>query len=249
VIFARAFWVVSAEFCLRKPLLRQSLQIRTVHSTLRRRWKRLALARIRELWRQFPSVLILGARQVGKTTLARQAFPELPYCDLEEPRLRALFTDDPKFQIEQRARPSLILDEAQSVPAVFDALRGIIDADRQAKGRFLLLGSAQPSLVRQISESLVGRVGILELDALTACEVSSGEEAMDWSRVWLHGGFPDALAGSFREWWEGFLRTFIERDLPQLGVSTNPLLMRRLLTMLAHVQGGLFNAPQLGNSL
>jgi predicted AAA+ superfamily ATPase len=72
---------------------------------------------------------------------------------------------------------------------------------------------------------------------------------MDWSRVWLHGGVPDALTGSFREWWEHYLRTFIERDLPHLGLSANPLLMRRLLTMLAHVQGGLLNASQLGNSL
>jgi predicted AAA+ superfamily ATPase len=212
-------------------------------------WKRLALARIRELWQKFPSVLILGARQVGKTTLARQAFPKLPYCDLEEPGVRALFTDDPKFQIEQRARPSLILDEAQSVPEVFDALRGIIDNDRKTNGRFLLLGSARPTLVRRISESLAGRVAVLELDPLTAGEVSAGETALDYSRVWLHGGFPDALSGSFRAWWESFLRTFIERDLPHLGASTNPLLMRRLLTMLAHVQAGLLNASQLGNSL
>src|SRR6266849_3760287 len=110
-------------------------------------WDRLAAARIRHLWRQFPAVLILGARQVGKTTLARQAFPSLPYCDLEEPRLRELFDADPTFQIEERERRGLILDEAQTVPAVFAALRGLIDRDRRRRGRFLLLGSAQPALL------------------------------------------------------------------------------------------------------
>jgi uncharacterized protein len=212
-------------------------------------WRRLAQTRLRALWRQFPAVLILGARQVGKTTLARQTFPALPYCDLEEPHLRALFTDDPTFQIQQRARPRLIIDEAQAVPGVFSSLRGIIDEDRRENGRFLLLGSAQPSLVRQISESLAGRIGILELDPLTAAEAATGDRAADLQQVWLQGGFPDALRGSFREWWEAYLRTYVERDLPQLGIPTDPILLRRLLTMVAHIQGGMLNASQLGNSL
>lgn len=212
-------------------------------------WRRLAQTRLRAIWRQFPAVLVLGARQVGKTTLARQTFPDLPYCDLEEPHLRALFADDPTFQIQQRSRPALIIDEAQAVPAVFNSLRGIIDACRKKNGRFLLLGSAQPSLVRQISESLAGRVGILELDPLTAAEAATGDRARDWQQLWLQGGFPDALRGSFREWWEAYLRTYVERDLPQLGVPADPILLRRLLTMLAHVQGGMLNASQLGNSL
>ena len=212
-------------------------------------WDRLATPRLLELARQFPAVLILGARQVGKTTLARQVFPQLPYCDLEEPSLRQLFTEDPTFQIEQRAKPGLVLDEVQTVPAVFASLRGIIDAHRQAKGRFLLLGSAQPTLVRQVSESLAGRVGILELEPLTVAEARTGDEPRDWGQVWLRGGFPDALRGSFREWWEAYLRTYVERDLPHLGLEANPLLLRRLLTMLAHSQGGMLNASQLGNSL
>ena len=90
-------------------------------------WLRLAQERLKNLFGQFPAVLIIGARQVGKTTLARQTFPDIPYCDLEEPSLRRLFADDPTFQIEQRAKPQLILDEAQSVPQVFASLRGIID--------------------------------------------------------------------------------------------------------------------------
>jgi hypothetical protein len=212
-------------------------------------WKRLAAARLLQLWKQFPAVLILGARQVGKTTLARDTFPEIPYCDLEEPSQRQLFAADPTFQIERRARPSLLLDEAQSVPEVFASLRGLIDKQRARRGRFLLLGSAQPALVRGVSETLAGRVGILDLDPLTAAEARTGSESKGWEAVWLAGGFPDALKGPFREWWEAYLRTYIERDLPHIGVAADPLLLRRLLTMLAHSQGGLLNASQLGNSL
>ncbi|HEX5101649.1 MAG TPA: ATP-binding protein [Polyangiaceae bacterium] len=199
---------------------------------------------------QFPAVLLLGARQVGKTTLARTTFRDFAYADLEEPRTRALFRDDPSFHIEARARPSLILDEAQAVPEVFAALRGLIDARRRERGRFILLGSAEPSLVRGVSESLAGRVGVLELDSLTAKEVQKGRERRPWEQLWLRGGFPDPLrSGSFRDWWEAYLRTFIERDLPALGIGTDPLLVRRLLTMLAHQQGGLLNTAALGGSL
>src|SRR5947208_11451670 len=113
-------------------------------------WDRLAAARLRRLWRQFPAVLILGARQVGKTTLAHQTFPRLPYVDLEEPRSRERFQDDPTFHLGQYAKRPVILDEAQAVPVLFAALRGAIDRARKP-GRFLLLGSAQPSLVRQVS--------------------------------------------------------------------------------------------------
>lgn len=215
---------------------------------------RLATQRLQALARQFPAVLILGARQVGKTTLARLTFPNLPYCDLEDPASQALFTDDPRFQLDARARPGVILDEAQRVPPLFSALRGAIDADRQTMGRFILLGSAQPTLVRQVAETLAGRVGILELAPLTAAEVSVPAPGSDYASLWLTGGFPDAhtaerRGGSFRDWWEAYLRTYVERDLPALGVSADPLLMRRLLTMLAHAQGGLANFNQLATAL
>src|SRR5262249_5027531 len=153
---------------------------------------RLARLRLRALWRQFPAVLILGARQGGKTTLARQTFPKLPYLDLEEPKLRELFTAHPGFQLEARAPARPILDEAPPVPVLFPALRGVIDADRSRKGRFLLLGSAQPALVRGVSESLAGRVGILELEPLVTLEVQRGAPRLGWRRLWLTGGFPDA---------------------------------------------------------
>lgn len=210
---------------------------------------RLAVERLRHLAGEFPAVLVLGARQVGKTTLARAAFPGHAYIDLEAPRLRELFDEDAVFQISQRASAGVILDEAQAVPAVFAALRGIIDADRGRRGAFVLLGSAQPALVRGVAESLAGRVGVLELEPLTAAEAAVGPAPLPWPRVWLAGGFPDALRGDFREWQEAYLRTYIERDLPQLGVDADPLFLRRLLTMLAHRQGGLLNVAALAGAL
>ena len=211
-----------------------------------------SLPRLRALARQFPAVLILGPRQVGKTTLTRAAFPQAPYLDLEQPGIRQLFTADPLFQIESRIpgkSGALVLDEVQCVPEIFAALRGLIDRDRRRNGRFILLGSAQPTLIRQVSESLAGRVGLLELDPLTLAEVSPGTPKRAWTDLWLRGGFPDALRGNFREWWEAYLRTYLERDLPQLGVRADPLFLRRLLTMLAHSQGGMLNASSLGASL
>ena len=212
--------------------------------------KRLAEARLRQLWQQFPAVLILGARQVGKMTLARTAFPKAAYCDLEDPTLRHLFTEEATFQLERRVTAEgLILDEAQSVPAIFAALRGLIDRDRKKNGRFLLLGSAHPALVRQVSESLAGRVGILDLDPFIVVEVAGKSPKRALHDLWLRGGFPDAYAGNFREWWEAYLRTYLERDVPQLGLSADPILLRRLLMMLAHGQGSLLNLSQLGQSL
>ncbi|MEK7222423.1 MAG: ATP-binding protein [Nitrospirota bacterium] len=204
---------------------------------------------LRRLWRQFPAVLILGPRQAGKTTLAKQFLPKGHYCDLEDPHTRSVFETEPRFQMEQRADRPLILDEAQLVPVVFEALRGMIDQERRRTGRFCLLGSAQPALVRQASETLAGRVGILELDPLICAETAQGSKPIRPQQLWLKGGFPDALSGDFRLWWESYLRTYIERDLPHFGIQADPLLMRRLMTMLAHQQGGVLNLSQLGSAL
>lgn len=212
-------------------------------------FNRLAAARLRHLARRFPAVAILGARQVGKTTLARGAFPALPYRDLEDPRTAQWFRDDPRYALASGGSGGLVLDEVQRVPAVFGALRGAIDANRDRMGRFILLGSAQPGLVRGIAESLAGRVAVVELDPLTAGEAGTGNRPRPWRDLWLRGGFPDALKGDFREWWEQYLRMLLERDLPQYGISADPLFLRRLLTMLAHQQSGLFNASALGASL
>ena len=218
-------------------------------------YPRICSDRLAHLARQFPAVLILGARQVGKTTLARQAFPTYSYLDLEDTATNALFAEDPRFQLDARSDQGLILDEAQRLPSLFDALRGAIDANRQRMGRFVILGSSQPSLVRQVAESLAGRVGILELSPLTVQEAAGGDAPIaDYRQVWLCGGYPDALGaasrgGNFRDWWEAYLRTYVERDLPALGVSADPMVMRKLLTMLAHAQGGLANLNQFAGAL
>lgn len=219
-------------------------------------YPRLSAPRLQHLAQQFPAVLILGARQVGKTTLARQAFPGYSYLDLEDPGTYGLFAEDARFQLDARTKSgNLILDEAQRLPALFDALRGAIDADRQRMGRFIILGSSQPKLVRQVAESLAGRVAILELSPLTVQETSAGEAPLtNYRQQWLAGGFPDALGaarrgGNFRDWWEAYLRTYVERDLTVMGVGADPIQMRKLLTMLAHAQGGLSNHSQMASAL
>jgi hypothetical protein len=200
---------------------------------------------------RFPVVVVLGARQVGKTTSARAAFPAHRYVDLEDPRTAERFRQDARFELDAvaDAGAGLILDEAQAVPAVFSALRGAVDAQRTRPGRTIVLGSAQPALVRGVSESLAGRAAVVELDPLTAREAGQGPDARPWQQLWLRGGFPDALRGDARAWWESYLRLVLERDLPQYGVRADPLFMRRLLTMLAHQHGGLLNASSLGASL
>jgi uncharacterized protein len=201
----------------------------------------------------FPAVVLLGARQVGKTTLARAAFGTHRYLDLEDPRTAERFRQDARFELDTGADAGLILDEAQAVPEVFNALRGAVDAQRSSFGRFIVLGSAQPALVRGVSESLAGRAAVIELDPLTAQEAGQGPNAVAWPQLWLQGGFPDALRGGsqgrWRSWWDSYLRLVLERDLPQYGVRADPLFMRRLLTMLAHQHGGLLNTSALGGSL
>ena len=211
---------------------------------------RTAVAAVHLAARAFPVVVVLGARHVGKTTLARSAFPEHRYLDLEDPRTALRFDIDARFELDAAEHATgLILDEAQAVHSVFGALRGAVDARRSQNGRFIVLGSAQPSLARGVSESLAGRAAVIELDPLSAQEAALGAPAASWSQLRLKGGFPDALRGDSRAWWESYLRLVLERDLPQYGVRADPLFMRRLLTILAHQHGGLLNASALGSSL
>ena len=207
-------------------------------------WKRLAEQRLRELSLQFPAVVVLGARQVGKTTLAKSSFPTAAYKDIESPLLRIRFSEDPTHELGQLGEMT-ILDEAQTVPALFPALRGAIDARRSdRKCHFCILGSAQPALIQAVSESLAGRIGLLELDPLTAVETG-----LPIATHWLAGGFPEALRGDFRSWWEPYLDTVLQRDLAAYGLRPNAIFLRRLLTMLAAQQGGLLNLSAIGNSL
>lgn len=212
-------------------------------------WERVLKKRLLKLAKEFPAVLILGPRQVGKTTLAKMVFSEGEYVDLEDPVVKELFQEDILFQLMKDEGKEMILDEAQVMPEIFSALRSVIDRKKKKKKKFVILGSAQPGLIRGVSESLAGRVGIVELMPLTMQEVSDGKLKYDYETVWLKGGFPKALKGDFREWWDAYLKTFIERDLKLWGIETDAMLMRRLLIMLAHQQGGLFNASEMGRAL
>jgi len=193
---------------------------------------------------QAPAVALLGPRQCGKTTLAKSC--GVCYFDLEQE------ADRTKLDItwtEVMAKEELvILDEAQSFPEIFPRLRGEIDNDRTRKNRFLLLGSVSPVLMRQVSESLAGRLAILELTPLLLPEI--GSESMD--NLWMRGGYPDGgvlHADSFPRWEHDYLRLMAERDLPIWGLSAEPRLTERLLRMTAALDAQTQNLSQLGQSL
>lgn len=208
---------------------------------------------VRERLEQFPAVALLGPRQVGKTSLALELGRLMPsvYLDLEATADRAKLAD-PSLYLSALADRLVILDEVQRMPELFATLRGLIDAGRrqgQRSGRFLLLGSASVELIRQASESLAGRIAYLELAGLTVLELPRHQV----ETLWIRGGFPDSfLAMGDRAsalWRENFIRTYLERDIPQLGPRIPAETLRRFWVMLAHHQGGLLNAAELGRSL
>lgn len=201
-----------------------------------------------------PAVALLGPRQSGKTTLALQIARERRsvYLDLESPSDRAQLAD-PELYLAAREDDLVIIDEVQRMPELFAVLRGAIDRARQAgqgNGRFLLLGSASIELMRQ-SESLAGRIAYLELapfDVLEAVSAGIGLEAL-----WVRGGFPDSVLArddaASERWRARFIRTYLERDIPQLGPRIPAATLERLWAMLAHSQGAVLNLAQLANSL
>ncbi|MDE2264907.1 MAG: ATP-binding protein, partial [Alphaproteobacteria bacterium] len=209
--------------------------------------------------RQFPAVALLGPRQSGKTTLALEVAEERGdkaiYLDLENPADRRRLDDPVAYLRAQRGR-LVILDEIHRVPEIFAMLRSEIDARRRAgekAGQFLILGSAALDLLRQSSESLAGRISFLELMPFQPQEVLPIEGADAADKLWLRGGFPSSfLAGSDHEsglWRAAFIRSYLERDIPQFGVRVPAETIERFWTMLAHTQGGLFNAQRLAQSL
>jgi len=198
--------------------------------------------------RRSRGVVLVGPRQVGKTTLARSLVPtsSANYFDLEDPRVEAQFRA-PLTALEDR-RGLVVIDEVQRAPGLFKTLRVLLDRER-SPAKFLLLGSASPALLRQASESLAGRVEVHEIGGFALDE--TGEDA--GARLWLRGGFPRSFLArgiaASRQWRAAFIRLFLERDLPQLGLSVAPVAMRRFWTMLAHYHGQVWNAAEPARSL
>jgi uncharacterized protein len=195
-----------------------------------------------------PCVALLGPRQCGKTTLARQIAETRPseILDLEDPGVEARLAN-PKMALE-RLEGLVIIDEVQRRPDLFPLLRVLIDRPR-ARARFLLLGSASPEIVRGTSESLAGRIEFVRMGGFSLGELGPDAQA----GLWLRGGFPRSfLAASdadSRAWRLDFVRTFVERDVAALGFHLAPEAMRRFLTMLGHAHGGVWNASKISSSL
>lgn len=213
----------------------------------------------------FDSVALLGPRQVGKTTLAREIIARhngpSRYLDLENPRDRRLLAD-PMAWFSAHSEHLIVLDEVQRTPEIFAVLRVQIDERRRMGGRggkFLMLGSASMELLRQSSESLAGRISFVELGGFNAREVqaeradSPAFAAPALDKLWLRGGFPPAFLrdgeSESLQWREDFIRTYLERDLPQFGLRVAEDNLERFWRMLANDQGELFNAARYARSL
>ena len=214
---------------------------------------RQATPRLLDELAHMPAVALLGPRQVGKTTLALEVARQRPslYLDLESERDRARL-GEPELYLSQHQDKLVIVDEVHRTPALFPVLRGLIDQarrDGRRQGLYLLLGSASLDLLQQSGETLAGRIAYLELGPLNARETGEGTTDM----LWLRGGFPDSFTApddtrSLR-WRQNFIRTYLERDIPQLGPRIAAETLRRFWTMLAHQQGGLLNLAQLARNL
>jgi predicted AAA+ superfamily ATPase len=200
-----------------------------------------------------PAVALLGPRQAGKTTLALAVGKTRPsvYLDLESPADEARLSDPEAFLARHLDR-LVILDEVHRKPALFPALRGLIDRARRGgrrEGLYLLLGSAGLDLLAQSGETLAGRIAYLELGPLVIRETGSG--SLD--RLWLRGGFPDSFSArsdvASLRWRQNFIRTYLERDIPALGPRLPAETLRRLWSMLAHLHGTTLNAAELARSL
>jgi predicted AAA+ superfamily ATPase len=208
---------------------------------------------VTELLDSFPAVGIIGPRQVGKTTLAHEIAETRPsvYLDLESERDRIKLSD-PGYYLRQHSDKLIVLDEIHKAREIFQEMRGVIDENRRKgrkAGQFLILGSAAIDLLRQSGESLAGRIAYCEMFPLNIREVGSDRQ----EQLWWRGGYPDSfLAKSDRlsdVWRRDFIRTYLERDVPEFGPRISAERLRRFWTMLAHLHGGLLNSANLARSL
>lgn len=200
-----------------------------------------------------PAVVLLGPRQIGKTTIALELGDQLPsiYLDLEDPDDRAKLANPARYFADHE-KELVILDEVQRAPELFQRLRGVIDKGRRkgkANGRFLLLGSAAMDLLQQTGESLAGRIVYLELGPFDALEIAPA----DTEALWVRGGFPRSYLAETDDlsldWRRNFIRTYLERDVPQFGFRIPAETLRRFWTMLAHNQAQMLNAANLARGL
>jgi len=206
--------------------------------------KRHVQRQIQERLADYPAVALIGPRQCGKTTLAKEMGGV--YFDLEQEPERLRLDLEWNRLVSDKKR--IILDEAQAWPAVFARLRGTIDEDRKRMGRFLLLGSVSPSLMVQVSDSLAGRLSLVELTPLLLAELTGKAK----ERCWLCGGFPDGgvlTAHRYPRWQRDYLALLTQRDLPSWGLQAKPQTTDRLLRMVAALQGQPWNASKVGQSL
>ena len=201
----------------------------------------------------FPVVAILGPRQCGKSTLIKKLseyWGDSLFLDLQYENDFSKLAQ-PAFFFEANADKIICLDEIQLYPELFSVLRSVVDKNRQ-NGKFVLLGSASRDLIQHTAESLAGRIGMIYLSPFVLNELDN-REGFSLNTFWLRGGFPDSyLAENDRFstiWRDNFIRTFIERDIPQLGFQIPALQLKRLLVMCAHNQGQLINYSKLGESL
>ncbi|MEA5141918.1 ATP-binding protein [Arcicella rigui] len=207
-----------------------------------------------EYLRFFPVLGIVGPRQVGKTTLAKLLMQSTPkesiYFDLENPQTYEQIQAQPVWFFSQFKDKTVIIDEVQLMLPLFPLLRSLIDEYRVA-GRFILLGSASPEFLATSQETLAGRIAFQELSTLALSEVK--QMGINQKVSWFRGGFPDAiLAPEDKFWWawqQNYIKSYAERDLALLGVAENPIVLQRLLRMLASLHGSLLNVSSLSNSL
>ena len=202
----------------------------------------------------FPVVGIIGPRQVGKTTLSKQIAGEIQkecvFLDLDNPRDIAKL-QDPVLYFEDNIDKCVVLDEIQNLPQLFSVLRSMIDKNR-VPGRYIILGSASPELIRNSSESLAGRIAYVELTTFNLTEVYElSDKSTD--RLWLQGGFPNAFLFDDLEmvtqWHYNYIKSYVERDLPNLGLKVDKSVLIKLLQMISHIHGDIINYNNLSKSL